>query len=69
MKWIKVEDDLPEFKKNVICYLGQGEPTIMKLERVAQYSKDGPSQNEWTGSIGNASFVTHWAHLPELPNF
>ncbi len=68
MNWISVEDELPEFKKNVLCYLGKGEPRMMKLMVVAQYEKDKKPQNEWTAVDGfNATFVTHWMPLPELP--
>jgi len=66
--WIKVEDDIPEFNTDVLVYLGKGRnATIMQLKRIAQYKKFEDAQLEWSGAIGNASFVTHWQSLPEIP--
>ncbi len=74
MEWIKIEDELPEFKTDVLCFFSEcGAGILMGQLDQATYvhTKDGiDCQKDWSlySSIGNMEYdVTHWMPLPKVP--
>ena len=74
MKWINVEDKLPEFKKEVLCswYECEGGISIGILDEVRHIQNGTVDylEKDWTlySSIGKMEYdVTHWMELPEVP--
>ena len=75
-KWISVEDELPEFKTNVLVYLGRKNVYRGFLESVTQYKKDEKPSKHWKyytdfsgdtkAILASADFVTYWMPLPNI---
>jgi hypothetical protein len=73
-KWISVEDQLPEFKTDVLCFWSEcdGGIAMGQLDEVRYaHTKEGVEcQKDWTLylSIGKVEYdVTHWMPLPKAP--
>ena len=73
-KWINVEEQLPDFATEVICFwseCGGGIAIGMLDEERYTHTKDGVEcQRDWTlySSIGKMEYdVTHWMPMPEKP--
>ena len=73
-KWINVEDNLPEFKVEVLCFwseCGSGIAIGTLDESRCTHNKAGVEcEKDWTlyGIIGKVEYdVTHWMPLPNQP--
>jgi hypothetical protein len=73
-KWTSVEDELPEFKTDVLCFWSEcGGGIAMGQLDEARYvhTKEGVEcQKDWTlySRIGKVEYdVTHWMPLPKAP--
>jgi hypothetical protein len=71
MKWISVEDRLPEDSTSMLCrvQLLQAHPTIVHFEAHYQPDSDYGGWYDWCGDTDELDGwrVTHWMELPELP--
>ena len=76
MKWIKVEDRLPEFDQQVLCFdpnHSEAKIYVVKLEKENFYKLDNCELGHPTQFIeasGESYFKwkpTHWMPLPEKP--
>lgn len=72
MKWIKVKDDLPDYRQKVLTYgkfNAKMQPDVSVNYRIESDRFTGASRKELDenhGFIGIQN-VTHWMHLPEEP--
>lgn len=73
-KWISVEEQLPEFKTEVLCFWSEcdGGIAIGTLDEARYvHTKEGVDcQKDWTlhSSIGKMEYdVTYWMPLPKAP--
>lgn len=73
--WISVDDQLPEFDTEVLCFWSEcnGGISIGTLDQARYiHTKDGVDcQKDWTvySSVGKMEYdVTHWMPLPKSPN-
>jgi hypothetical protein len=73
MKWIKVEEELPEEGQTVICYcltIVLGYHIRNKLpqeEHVKGWNRDWPNDHGMLKDTFERFPVTHWMRLPEFP--
>lgn len=73
-KWTSVEDKLPEFKTDVICFWSEcgGGIAIGQLDEARYvHTKEGVEcHKDWTlySSIGKMEYdVIHWMPIPKAP--
>ena len=66
MKWIKVEDRLPEVDVNVIALTSRGQVmvTSMYVPKDCRGNVLGKAERHGTGTV--AASITHWSYI-ELP--
>lgn len=62
-KWISIDEKLPKYEKEVLCYTDTG-------EYIVGYRDNQFGQQVWTtGGMGSGTFhVTHWMPLPRKPH-
>jgi hypothetical protein len=76
MKWIKCEDQLPEFNKQILCFdpsHSESKIYVVKLEKEDFYQVDKcklGNPQQWIEAAGESYFTwepTHWMPLPNAP--
>mgnify|MGYP002561219836 FL=1 len=66
MKWIKVEDRLPEVDVNVIALTSKGEVMVTSMYIPKDCRGKVLGKSKWHGSSTVAASITHWMYI-ELP--
>ena len=66
MKWIKVEDRLPEVDVNVIALTSRGKVMVTSMYIPKDYRGKVLGEAEWHGSSTVTASITHWMYI-ELP--
>ena len=66
MKWIKVEDRLPEVDVNVIALTSRGKVMVTSTYVPKDCRGNVLGKAEWHGSSTVAASITHWSYI-DLP--